>query len=313
MTSLDTLARSASAAVHESVAEIPTPAAPAGVAAGAAAAWRMARYAAAGAAAGLAVVATLVVLPSTEETPTDTAGVTTTIPTTVSTTVPAPSTTVPDRDSSPTPPVVEPGGGAATTSTTTTSTTTIPVDTEAPILEIASPKDGEHFDTTSVTFTGITEPGVTLVASGKFSVPVTSSGEWAIDLVLGPGANGVVFVATDDAGNATQARLTVHYDAPVETTTTTKAEKGWEFSAFQKYGSCAEPVPYDEFWGTGKPGSTITVSSEFGSGSTTVSESGEYWLRIEFPAAPFGKVFTVKVTDEFGNKKVFEFVSNYSG
>ena len=31
------------------------------------------------------------------------------------------------------------------------------------------------------------------------------------------------------------------------------------------------------------------------------------------PSAPFARVFPVKVKGEFGGKKVFEFVSNYSG
>jgi hypothetical protein len=161
-----------------------------------------------------------------------------------------------------------------------------------------------------------------VIASGKFAANVASDGAWSIDLLLAPGANGVVFSAKDDAGNTAEVRLTVYYDVekppeeppeepPKDTTTTTKAT--WEFSANQKYGSCAEPIPYDEFFGKAKPGSTVTVSSEFGGGSTVAGEDGSYWIRVEFPSAPFAKVFPVKVKGEFGGKKIFEFVSNYSG
>ena len=310
MSSLDTLARSAADAVHESVADLSVPAAPVGIAAGVAAAWRMVWYAAAGAAAGAAALAVLFFIPINEDTPTDTVAVTTTIESIVTTSAPTPTTPAPT-----TPVVVDPGGSDPTTTVppTTEATTTIPADTEPPSLVVVSPADRARFEKKTVTFSGTTEPGATVIASGKFAVPVDGDGAWSIDLVLASGANGVVFVATDDAGNTSEARLTVYYDAPPQTTTTTKAEKGWEFSAFQKYGSCAEPVPYDEFWGTGKPGGTITVASPYGSGSTTVDAEGNFWIRVEFPSAPFGETFSVKVKDEFGNKKVFSFVSNYSG
>lgn len=311
MTSLDTLARSAADAVHESVADLPMSSTPVGAAATTAAAWRMVRYATAGAAAGIAVVAALIVAvpeqdPVTIETTVTTtaappsttmAPVTTTVPP-VTTTVPAPIEELPVV-----PPAAEP----------TSTTTTTEADITPPVLKVSSPTDGEHFEAEVITFAGITEPGAKVTASGKYAASVASNGDWVIDLVLAPGANGVVFTAADAAGNVAQARLTVYLDVPKETTTTTKAEKGWEFSAFQKYGSCSEPIPYDEFSGTGKPGSTISVTSEYGSSSTVVNEDGTYWLRVEFPGAPFGTIFPVKVKDEFGNKKVFEFVSNYSG
>ena len=316
MTSLDTLARSAAAAVHESVADLPVPAAPTGAAAAAAVAWRTVRYATVGAAAGAAVVAALIIGAPDENPATSESVVTTTLapPTTsvapatvppVSTTAPPVSTTVPA-------PIEElplvPAVGAPTSTTTTTA-----ADTTPPVLKVSSPSNGEHFETEIVTFAGITEPGAKVIASGKYAASVSSDGSWVVDLVLAPGGNGVVFTATDAAGNMSEARLTVYLDVAKETTTTTVAEKGWEFSAFQKYGSCSEPIPYDEFWGTGKPGSTISVVSSHGSGSAIVSEDGSYWLRVEFPGAPHETVFVVKVKDEFGNKKAFEFVSNYSG
>lgn len=302
MTSLDTLARSASAAVHETVAEVSPPVVGA-TALASATAWRTMKYALAGAAAGAAVVVALVVAPLED----DVAVTSTTVPSPSSTvaevtptTVATPATTLPAPET----PVVVPPSAEETTTTA--------ADVEPPALVVTSPANGEHLEARSVTFEGTTEPGASVLASGKFDVDVRDDGVWAIDLVLAPGANGVVFAATDAAGNVTEVRLTVHYDAdePKATTTTTKPAS-WTFTANQKYGSCEEAVPYDEFYGTGKPGSTISVTSSYGSGSTTVSGDGTYWLRVEFPTAPKGESFTVKVKDEYGNKKTFNFVSNH--
>lgn len=314
MTALDTFARSAATAVTESVADVRAPIAGVGTATASAAAWRMFRYAAAGAAAGAAVVAVLVVAPAPEDetthdtTPPTTAVVTTTVPTDVT------PTTIGVQETPST--VSAPNAEAPVVVPPATDEPPEAADVEPPLLKVLSPTDGHHLEAASVAFAGVTEPGATVIASGKFAASVSSDGSWRIDLLLSPGANGVVFVASDDAGNTSEVRMTVFYDVekppedpPKDTTTTTKAT--WEFSASQKYGSCSEPVPYDEFYGKAKPGSTVDISSEFGGGSTVADKDGNYWVKVEFPSAPYGQVFSVKVKDEFGNKKVFEFVSNY--
>lgn len=316
MTTLDTFARSAATAVTESVADVRAPIAGVGAATTSAAAWRMFRYAAAGAAAGAAVVAVLVVAPPTQDestqetTPPTTVAVTTTMPTNVT------PTTIGNAETPPTIPA--PNTEAPVVVPPATEEPPAAADVEPPLLKVLSPSDGEHLETKSVAFAGVTEPGATVMASGKFAANVGADGSWRIDLLLTPGANGVVFVASDDAGNTSEVRMTVYYDVeeppedpPKDTTTTTKAT--WEFSASQKYGSCSEPVPYDEFFGKAKPSSTVTISSEFGGGSTVADKDGNYWVKVEFPSAPFAQVFSVKVKDEFGNKKTFEFVSNYEG
>jgi hypothetical protein len=311
MTALDTLARQASDAIHESVAQVPVPVAPGAVAAGTAGMWGMAKYALAGAAAGVAVLAVLIFAPpQDEETPADT-----TVPTTVTTTtiVESPPTTVAQTPTTvPSPEAPVPIGAGE--DPTPTSLPPVEEDLEPPGLVVTSPVNGEHLTTSIATFTGTTEPGASLMASGKFPVVVGEDGAWTIDLVLAPGANGVVFLAADDAGNESEVRMTVYYDAeekPKDTTTTTKAT--WEFSATQKYGTCSEPVPYDEFSGKAKPGSTVTVTSSHGSGSTTADGDGNWWIRVEFPSAPYNTTFSVKAKDQFGNHQYFEFVSLYSG
>ena len=103
--------------------------------------------------------------------------------------------------------------------------------------------------------------------------------------------------------------MTVHYDVPeTTTTTTTKApEEEIEFTAYNVYGTCDESPPYDVYWGTAPPGAPIYVESEYGSGSTTANENGDWELKVYFPEAPAEKEFTVKVKDNKGNKFYFGF------
>jgi len=79
-------------------------------------------------------------------------------------------------------------------------------------------------------------------------------------------------------------------------TTTTAATS--TFSASALYGSCEEPIPYDEYSGTAAPGATITVTSPWSTtGTVTADGNGDWWIRIEFPSAPVGEHFDVRVSD----------------
>ena len=86
-----------------------------------------------------------------------------------------------------------------------------------------------------------------------------------------------------------------------------------EFTANQKYGSCAEPIPYDKFFGTAAPGSTIWADSPYGSGATTANESGEWLIRVDFPEAPAGEAFTVVIESSDGGRATFTFVRTEEG
>jgi hypothetical protein len=306
MTTLDTLARSSATAVHASVANVRAPVVGIAGVAQTAAAWRMAGYAVAGATAGVAVVFALLVAGPTADDPADTI-----VPTTsavVPTSIPEPvvtPTTAPDL------PTEEPLPVAAVPEDEV-QTDPEPVDVDPPHLEVITPRDGEHLGTEVVEFSGRTEPGAFVVASGKFSAKVDKDGLWFVSLVLAPGANGVKLVATDQAGNETVVRLTVHLDVEVpEETTTTVSE--WVFTANQKYGSCSEPVPYDVFSGQAQPGTAVTISSPYGGGTTTVNGDGKWSVRIEFPSAPYSEEFIVAVKDHTGAIQTFAFVSLYEG
>jgi len=185
-----------------------------------------------------------------------------------------------------------------------------PADTTPPVITVTSPKDGERFEVDSIWFEGSTEPGAT-VAAGRWQADVDADGNWAIRLILSEGANRATFTATDAAGNTAMASVVVYFELPPPPKDGGGDEKppaDWEFSANQVYGSCAESPPYDVFWGTAQPGTVVSITSEYGSGSVEVNANGEYEVKVFFEEAPIGKVFAVKVQDARGNKRTFEFV-----
>ncbi len=56
------------------------------------------------------------------------------------------------------------------------------------------------------------------------------------------------------------------------------------------------------------PGSTVTVVSEYGSGSTTINPDGGFEIKVFFETAPKNVEFPVKVKDSHtGEVKVFSF------
>lgn len=322
MTTLDTLARNSANAVHTSVLDVRVPARGIAGAAQVAAMWRMAGYAVAGATAGVAVVFALLIAAPTLDEPADsviptTTAIAPTVPTTVVGLAVTPTTQPPTADEEPVLIAVPPGD---------TEDEPVPApDTESPFIALFSPRDGDHMENTVVTFSGATEPGATVLASGKFPAHVDADGLWTVDLVLAPGPNGVVISASDAAGNETQIRVTVHLDVeqsvveepkveePKEPTTTTTTIAEWMFTANQQYGSCSEPVPYDVFSGKAKPGTIVKISSPHGSGVAEVNEDGAWSVRVEFPAAPYNEQFTVTAKDQTGLKKTFQFVSLFEG
>lgn len=186
---------------------------------------------------------------------------------------------------------------------------TEPDDTTPPDFQILHPVNGQVFETKEAVFEGITEPGARVFA-GQYEADVYDDGGWRIVLILAPGSNHATLKAKDAAGNITEASVVVTYVVP-EKEEPKEEEKEepqeWEFSANQVYGECSENPPYDVFHGTGKPGSRILVVSEYGDGETEVNEHGEWEIKVFFPESPISQGILVKVKDEFGHQKAFEF------
>lgn len=201
-------------------------------------------------------------------------------------------------------PAPEQPGDAPTVSTNT------PVDITPPGLIITHPSDGAELVESTVSFAGATEPGA-VVFAGQYEAEVDADGRWEIVLILQEGANRAVFRAVDAAGNESEATLTVYFVPPTtteKTTTTTSGELG-AFDANFTWGVCSIDPPYDEYYGTGQPGSEVRVESEYGSGTTVVESDGSWYVKVVFPEAPPGVPFLVTVKDQYGRQETFEFKS----
>ena len=184
------------------------------------------------------------------------------------------------------------------------------------LFSIDYPADGKQVTSKVVAFGGTAADGVT-VHRGKYTATPTD-GAWVMELVLSPGKNKVAFEATNAEGAREVESVIVYYDARVEEEKEHDGDKGDHdknvgFTANQKYGICGEEVPYDKFWGTAKPGATITASSPYGSASTTAGEKGYWDLKVQFPNAPVGEKFTVTITSSDGGSKSFTFVNTGGG
>lgn len=194
-----------------------------------------------------------------------------------------------------------------------------PADTTPPEIVILHPADGQVFETDRIAFEGEAEPG-SRVFAGDWEADVSDTGGWRIVLILQPGSNVATITAVDAAGNEGKDRVQVFYEtgkeeppaeAPKEEEPKDEKPKDEEqaknFTAHQLYGSCGEDVPYDVFYGTGTAGVTVTITSDYGSGSTTIGEHGEWEVKVEFPSAPRGEKFGVLVTSSDGHVEDFLF------
>ena len=177
-------------------------------------------------------------------------------------------------------------------------------DTDPPDLIITFPENGQHFEESRIAFEGKTEPGARVFA-GEYEADVNDDGQWRIILILSPGGNLATFKAIDEAGNKSTASVKAYYDAPEEEK---DPPKDFEFWAEQKYGSCGESPAYDKWYGMGEPGTKIEISSDYGSGQTTIGESGEWYLKVIFYEAPCNEAFVVTLTTDGGHEKHYEFI-----
>ena len=82
----------------------------------------------------------------------------------------------------------------------------------------------------------------------------------------------------------------------IESTTTTTADVVSQ-GPVEQVGTSGDPEePTTEFRGVAEPETVVTASSDFGSATTVVDESGEWSLSVSFPDAPTGVEFPVVVT-----------------
>ena len=204
-----------------------------------------------------------------------------------------------------------------------------PEDTTPPGIEVLFPKDGAHVTNRVQVFEGWVEAGAT-VARGKYQAAVNGEA-WRIELVLAPGKNKVPFVATDAAGNQAKDWVTVYYDAPKEEPVDKEKPKEEpkpeedpkpkeepkpvevDFTAYQKYGSCGEEIPYDVFYGTATPGTKVWIESPHGTATAKANDKGKWEAKVKFKTAEPGVPFTVVIETSEGDRAEFTFVNTGGG
>lgn len=194
-------------------------------------------------------------------------------------------------------------------------------DTTPPGIEVLFPEDGAHVTNHVQVFEGWVEEGAT-VSRGKYQAAVRGEG-WRIELVLSPGENTVPFVATDAAGNQAKDWVTVYYDAPKEEPIEEEKPKEEpkeepkpievDFTAYQKYGSCGEEIPYDVFHGTATPGTKIWIESPHGSATAKTNDKGKWEAKVTFTTSDPGVPFTVVIETSEGDRAEFTFVNTGGG
>ena len=128
---------------------------------------------------------------------------------------------------------------------------------------------------------------------GSADLQVGSSGEWLLKLWMhgvpaGSGFN--VEVSNTASGDVYEFWVATPAAEPEP-----DPEPAVAFSANAVYLTCDLDPPYNDFWGTAQPGTTIKVLSPYGSAEFTVGESGNWEKRVFFESAPIGETFTVKV------------------
>ncbi|MFQ5967165.1 MAG: hypothetical protein ACE5MI_06090 [Acidimicrobiia bacterium] len=177
-------------------------------------------------------------------------------------------------------------------------------------IEVLHPKPEQVVENKYVTFEGHVSAD-THVFRGKYEADVKYYPEegfavWRLALVLSAGEQRVAFEAVGPNGETATDSVLVIYEGPSEEP---KEEPGkYDFTAHQKFGECAETPPYDVFYGTGEPGTTVWVESAFGGGETTIGEKGKWDLKVKFYEAPCNEEIKVVLETSDGDRKEFGFV-----
>jgi len=89
-------------------------------------------------------------------------------------------------------------------------------DETPPSVMIESPEDGSTVDSSTISVTGLTEPGVYLTVNGLVAA-VEDDGSFACNIAIAEGENTVTATATDPAGNSASVSITITYEVAENT------------------------------------------------------------------------------------------------
>src|SRR6266568_2018178 len=86
----------------------------------------------------------------------------------------------------------------------------VTLDTQAPVIVVTQPADGDIINAASVTTTGtVTDATATTLTVNGGSVPLGAGGAFSIEVPLVPNANTITYAASDAAGNSATKSITV--------------------------------------------------------------------------------------------------------
>lgn len=162
-------------------------------------------------------------------------------------------------------------------------TITVYLDTVAPPLVLKGPVNGLLTNQSSVEVKGRTDAGTMVKVNGQ-RTPVDKDGCFTVTVeLMEEGANPIVVVAADAAGNSEQARVTVHRDTFVNYTITSPAD--------------GDQVKAKNMTVTGKaePGSTVTVSG------IGVSPRADGSFSLDMLLADGPNIIVITIRDKAGN------------
>lgn len=169
-------------------------------------------------------------------------------------------------------------------------------DSTPPFLPLLSPAEGVLVEVPEVAVFGASEAGVTLTVNGV-AVDVSADGRFEATLALTPGANQIVLVATDPAGNVSEKRGQLRYVPRVATTMTLNPDLARD-AAGQLVSRNAEMTVVAAT--SARPGQEVILRDADGSevGRTRISAGGV--LAITVPVAEDPRGFSVEVLSEGG-------------
>lgn len=169
-------------------------------------------------------------------------------------------------------------------------------DRTPPFLTLLAPAEGILVEEPEVEVLGASEAGVKLTVNGV-AVAVAADGGFVSSLTLTPGANQIVLIATDPAGNVSERRGQLRYVPRVATTMTLNPDLARDVAG-QLVSRNAEMTVVAAT--SAKPGQEVVLRDTVGTeaGRTRISAGGV--LAITVPVAQEPRAFSVEVLSEGG-------------
>ena len=156
------------------------------------------------------------------------------------------------------------------------------IDTAPPALFVTSP-DFDLTNSPSVTVAGTTEPGASITVGG-LAVAVSGAGAFGTTAILAEGANTIVIVATDAAGNSASETRSVTLDTVAPAVAITSPASGAILASRVVTAS-----------GTAEAGAELTVNGV----RVAVASAGTWSADLAFADGPH--TITVRAVDAAGN------------